>query len=406
MSSCACCASSVPAARPSTRSSFDGAGRSCRSPCPRGRPRTIARPSPAGGSSFGVELQPASCSDRRQQGRGSAARQIGRYGHREGWRAVRRAPDYREPDLNRRRRRRRATTAPPSRWRPPSRPARAAVARRACTASGWTRRWWRWRPSSRAATCSTSIAARARARSTAQRRRTASRRVRAGQRLDARTGADRREPRLHAAGRWRWRVLYEDEHLLVIDKPAGLVVHPAPGNWSGTLLNGLLAHHAGGGRAAARRHRAPAGQGHLGPDGGRQDAAGDDRAGARHRGARRAPPVPGAGARRHRAEARSAVDAPIGRDPRSRVRMAVVRRRPAGARHAPTCSGWSRHARRLRRRQRAALHAAHRAHAPDPRAPGASRAPAGGRRAVRRPAGAGPGAAGAARRASCAARTR
>ncbi|MDB5954231.1 MAG: pseudouridine synthase [Ramlibacter sp.] len=37
-------------------------------------------------------------------------------------------------------------------------------------------------------------------------------------------------------------LVYEDEHLLVIDKPAGLVVHPAPGNWSGTLLNGLLAH--------------------------------------------------------------------------------------------------------------------------------------------------------------------
>ena len=38
-------------------------------------------------------------------------------------------------------------------------------------------------------------------------------------------------------------VVHEDEHLLVIDKPAGLVVHPAPGHWSGTLLNGLLAHH-------------------------------------------------------------------------------------------------------------------------------------------------------------------
>ncbi|HYF21294.1 MAG TPA: RluA family pseudouridine synthase [Ramlibacter sp.] len=37
------------------------------------------------------------------------------------------------------------------------------------------------------------------------------------------------------------RVVHEDEHLLVLDKPAGLVVHPAPGNWSGTLLNGLLA---------------------------------------------------------------------------------------------------------------------------------------------------------------------
>ena len=40
-------------------------------------------------------------------------------------------------------------------------------------------------------------------------------------------------------------VVHEDEHLLVIDKPAGLVVHPAPGNWSGTLLNALLARHAG-----------------------------------------------------------------------------------------------------------------------------------------------------------------
>ncbi|NDP37773.1 MAG: RluA family pseudouridine synthase [Rhodoferax sp.] len=39
-------------------------------------------------------------------------------------------------------------------------------------------------------------------------------------------------------------VVYEDEHLLVINKPAGLVVHPAPGNWSGTLLNGLLAYDA------------------------------------------------------------------------------------------------------------------------------------------------------------------
>ena len=39
-------------------------------------------------------------------------------------------------------------------------------------------------------------------------------------------------------------VVYEDSHILVINKPAGLVVHPAPGNWSGTLLNGLLARDA------------------------------------------------------------------------------------------------------------------------------------------------------------------
>ncbi len=40
-------------------------------------------------------------------------------------------------------------------------------------------------------------------------------------------------------------VVFQDEHLLVINKSAGLVVHPAPGNWSGTLLNGLLAHDPG-----------------------------------------------------------------------------------------------------------------------------------------------------------------
>src|SRR5258708_4239467 len=40
------------------------------------------------------------------------------------------------------------------------------------------------------------------------------------------------------------KVLFEDEHLLVVDKPAGLVVHPAAGNLDGTLVNALL-HHCG-----------------------------------------------------------------------------------------------------------------------------------------------------------------
>ncbi len=35
-------------------------------------------------------------------------------------------------------------------------------------------------------------------------------------------------------------IVYEDDHILVINKPAGMVVHPAAGNWSGTLLNALL----------------------------------------------------------------------------------------------------------------------------------------------------------------------
>lgn len=37
-------------------------------------------------------------------------------------------------------------------------------------------------------------------------------------------------------------IIYEDEHILVISKPAGLVVHPAAGNYEGTLLNALLHH--------------------------------------------------------------------------------------------------------------------------------------------------------------------
>jgi 23S rRNA pseudouridine1911/1915/1917 synthase len=37
-------------------------------------------------------------------------------------------------------------------------------------------------------------------------------------------------------------VLYEDAHVLVVDKPAGLSVHPAPGNWTGTLVNAVLWH--------------------------------------------------------------------------------------------------------------------------------------------------------------------
>ena len=40
-------------------------------------------------------------------------------------------------------------------------------------------------------------------------------------------------------------VAYEDEHLIVVDKPAGMVVHPAAGNWDGTLVNALL-HHCEG----------------------------------------------------------------------------------------------------------------------------------------------------------------
>ena len=120
------------------------------------------------------------------------------------------------------------------------------------------------------------------------------------------------------------RVVYEDEHLLVVDKPAGLVVHPAPGNWSGTLLNGLLARDAG-----AR----------LLPRAGIVHRLDKDTSGlmvvARTRAAmdRLVAMIAAREVSRqylalaHRAwqgPAQRRVDAPIGRDPRNRLRMAVV----------------------------------------------------------------------------------
>ena len=51
-------------------------------------------------------------------------------------------------------------------------------------------------------------------------------------------------------------IVYEDDDLIVIDKPAGLVVHPAPGHESGTLVNGLIAHC--GDEPVGDRRRAPA----------------------------------------------------------------------------------------------------------------------------------------------------
>jgi 23S rRNA pseudouridine1911/1915/1917 synthase len=46
------------------------------------------------------------------------------------------------------------------------------------------------------------------------------------------------------------RIVYEDEHLMVVDKPAGLVVHPGSGHATGTLVQGLLDHDIAGGDAS------------------------------------------------------------------------------------------------------------------------------------------------------------
>ncbi len=129
-------------------------------------------------------------------------------------------------------------------------------------------------------------------------------------------------------------VVYEDDDVLVIDKPAGMVVHPAPGNWSGTLVNalkgrgGALADGGDAGRAGIVHRLDKETSGLL-------LVAKTDRA---HR-------LLGAAMQRREIKRRYAtlcwghlsgdrvvVDKPLGRDPNDRKRMAVV----AGGRDAKT----------------------------------------------------------------------
>ncbi|GAB4118216.1 MAG: RluA family pseudouridine synthase [Rubrivivax sp.] len=152
--------------------------------------------------------------------------------------------------------------------------------------------------------------------------RVAARRLRAGQRLEvdlvptAESLAYRPQAMAIAA-------LWEDEHLLVLDKPAGLVVHPAAGHWQGTLLNGLLARHPGA--AALPRagivHRLDKDTSGVMVVGKTLEAVtGLSRAIAERSVQRRYLAL----AHGAVAEAAFTVEAPIGRDPASRVRMAVV----------------------------------------------------------------------------------
>jgi 23S rRNA pseudouridine1911/1915/1917 synthase len=151
---------------------------------------------------------------------------------------------------------------------------------------------------------------------------TASRKVRAGQLIDVEL-VPTAESRAFRPEDIPLDVVHEDLHLLVVNKAAGMVVHPAAGNWSGTLLNALLAHHAG--------------------------AAGLPRAGIVHRldkdtsglmvVGKTLPAVTAlsraiAAREVHRNYlaivhgrvdlARFTIDAAVGRDPQSRVRMAVI----------------------------------------------------------------------------------
>ena len=68
-----------------------------------------------------------------------------------------------------------------------------------------------------------------------------SHKVRGGENLSVTPQADPRETSFRAQD-IPIDVVFEDEHVIVINKPAGLVVHPGSGNWEGTLLNALLQH--------------------------------------------------------------------------------------------------------------------------------------------------------------------
>ena len=151
---------------------------------------------------------------------------------------------------------------------------------------------------------------------------TASRKLRAGQRVEvvlvptAESRAFRAEPMTIA-------IVHEDEDVLVVDKPPGLVVHPAAGNWSGTLLNGLLAHHpaSAGLPRAGIVHRLDKDTSGLMVVGKTLPAV---TALSREIAARRVHRQYLAIVHGEVGANELTIDAPIGRDPQSRVRMAVV----------------------------------------------------------------------------------
>lgn len=141
-------------------------------------------------------------------------------------------------------------------------------------------------------------------------------------------------------------VVWEDADVLVVDKPAGLVVHPSPGHWSGTLVNALLARDtAYGGIAGVERpgivHR-------LDKDtSGLLMVAKTDAAQAglmAQLKARRVKKTYLALVQGSVQAAAGRIEAPIGRDPRNRQRMAVVpdgRPSVTGYRVRERFAGWT-----------------------------------------------------------------
>ena len=141
-------------------------------------------------------------------------------------------------------------------------------------------------------------------------------------------------------------VVYEDADLIVVDKPAGLVVHPGPGNWTGTLVNALL-HHCGDALSGIGGVKRPGIVHRLDKDTSgllvvaKSDAAhqglsaqfaAHGRDGRLQRAYRAV--VWGAPSRNH-----NVVDAPLGRSTTDRVKRAVVPAERADARRAVTRYG-------------------------------------------------------------------
>jgi 23S rRNA pseudouridine1911/1915/1917 synthase len=160
--------------------------------------------------------------------------------------------------------------------------------------------------------------------------RVASRKLRAGQRL-ALEMRPTDESRAFVAQPMALDIVHEDDHLLVVNKPPGLVVHPAAGNWSGTLLNGLLAHHRGAASLprAGIVHRLDKDTSGLMLVGKSLPAVTALTRAIAAREVRRHYLALAHGAL---ASGWQSIEAPIARDPASRVRMAVV----AGGRPART----------------------------------------------------------------------
>jgi 23S rRNA pseudouridine1911/1915/1917 synthase len=141
-------------------------------------------------------------------------------------------------------------------------------------------------------------------------------------------------------------VVYEDADVLVVDKPSGLVVHPSPGHWSGTLVNALLARDtAYGGIAGVERpgivHRLDRDTSGLLMVA-KTDAAQTSLMAQLK--ARRVKKTYLALVQGSVQAAAGRIEAPIGRDPRNRQRMAVVpdgRPSVTGYRVRERFAGWT-----------------------------------------------------------------